>query len=158
MSHTCIFDKEPMMASCKQQKFYGYFKENMEGLGLNVPSSLFYTQAEAAALLTTLLTALKTLGKTATLAELAGATTGLEKLLVLGAVRASYYIGAAIGSFAVASGRYSACGASISDVMMDVHQNGIVLPAWLNSHIAQHPEILDKKYPARAAYATQARQ
>lgn len=146
------------MGTCGQQSFYDYFRENMEGLGLNVPSSLFYTQADAATLITALLTALKSFGKKATIAELVGATTGLEKLLVLGAMRASYYTGAAIGSFAIATGRYSACGASLSDLMFAVHQDGITFPAWLHSHFAQHPEILDKNHSARSVYAIRARQ
>lgn len=146
------------MASCStRQDFYGYFKENMEAMGLSVPASLFNTQAETAALITTMLTAFKTLGKNATVAELVGATTGLEKLLVLGALRASWYVGAAIGSFAVATGRYASCGASISDVMLEIHQNGITPPpAWLHTHLAQHPEIFDKKHAGRIAYAVRA--
>lgn len=127
----------------------------MEGLGLTTPVSLFNTQAEAAGLIVALLAALKAFGKTATIGELIGAR--LEKLLVVGAVRATYYIGAAIGSFAVATGRYAACGASISDVMLNIHQNGITPPSWLHPHFVRHPEILDKKHMSRLAYVHRAK-
>lgn len=146
------------MPICPQQDFQAYFKENMEALGLTVPTTLFQSQADAAAMIAALLTTFKTLGKNATIAELAGATTGLEKLMVLGALRASYYIGAAVGSFAVATGRYATCGASISDVLLNVHRHGVMLPLWLRSHFMQHSEILNTRHPARIAYATKARQ
>jgi len=144
------------MANGKQKDFYGYFKENMEALGLDAPISLYRGQAEVASKIATILAAFKTLGREVTIAELVGATTGLEKLLVYGALRASWYAGAVIGSFAVAAGRYAANGTSISDVMMEIRRNGIIPPHWLYMHLARHPEILDKKHSSRFAYVSRA--
>jgi len=91
------------MAACKESKFYEYFKENMEALGLPAPVSLFATQTTASGVISSILTAISRLSKNATVAELVGATTGLEKLMVVGAASASFYVGAAIGSFAIAT-------------------------------------------------------
>lgn len=56
-----------------------------------------------------MLGALKALGPKATVAELIGATTTLEKLGVVGMMSASYYVGAMIGSLFVASDAVKAC-------------------------------------------------
>ena len=80
------------MDACPNQSFFAYFKENMEGLGLDTPASLFNTQAKAAWTVGSILGAIKTLGKGATLAEIAGATTGLEKLVALNAASAVYLL------------------------------------------------------------------
>lgn len=147
------------MDACPNQSFFSYFKENMEALGLDVPTSLFNTQTKAAWTIASLLTAIKMLGKNATLAEIAGATTGLEKLAVLSSGQALFYAGAALGSFAVATGRYSSCGTSIADVLFDIRSHGLYIPTppWMNSHFMQHPEIFDKKNPGRSIYALNAR-
>ena len=146
------------MAACKQSNFYDYFKENMEALGLPAPVSLFATQTTASGVISSILTAISRLSKNATVAELVGATTGLEKLMVVGAASASFYVGAAIGSFAIATGRYAACGVSISDVMWEIHHNGIRIPSWLTLHLSRFPVIIDKRMPMRASYAALARQ
>jgi hypothetical protein len=147
------------MNACPNQSFFSYFKENMEALGLDVPTSLFNTQTKAAWTIGSILGAVKTLGKGATLSEIAGATTGLERLAVLNAVSAAYYAGAAVGGFAVATGRYSSCGTSIADVLFDIRSHGVFLPVpmWMNSHFMRHPEIFDKKYPGRSTYSLKAR-
>lgn len=143
------------MDSCNNQSFYTYFQENMEELGLDVPKTLFNTQAKAAWTIGSILGAIKTLGAGATLHEIARATTGLEKLAVLNAASAAYYAGAAVGSFAVATGRYAACGATLADVAMSVRENGIsvIMPMWLDTHLRVHPEIIDKNIPNRSIYA-----
>ena len=50
------------------------------------------------------------------MAEIAGATVALEKLAILSAVSASGYVGAVIGSIAVATGRTVGSGTRISDL------------------------------------------
>lgn len=73
------------------------FQDNMSALGLLAPTTLFGSLQTAVGNLTLILGAFKALGPTATVAEIAGATTTLEKLGAVGAMSASYYIGAVIG-------------------------------------------------------------
>ena len=147
------------MDSCANQNFFPYFKENMEALGLSVPTTLFENQTKASWTLGSILGAIKTLGKDATIREIIGATTGLEKLAVLNAADAAYYAGAAVGSFAVATGRYAACGATLADVAVSLKENGIsvMMPMWLDTHLRVHPEIIDKNIPNRSIYALKIR-
>lgn len=144
-----------MASSCENQDFYGYFRENMEALGLSVPASLFATQEKAVATLSVMLGGLKSLGKGATVAELVGATTNLEKLLVVGTLSASAYVGAAIGSLAVATGRYAACGATIADTLYEVNQQLRSEP-WVTEHLVRNPEIYNARLPGRFGYAARA--
>jgi hypothetical protein len=97
----------------------------MKALGLPVPSTLFDTYQTAVATASTLVGALATLGKGATISELIGATVGLEKLVVAAAIGAAAYTGAVIGSIAVASGRFLGCGYRISDMFVFTHQNNL---------------------------------
>lgn len=66
--------------------FYATFRENMTALGLDAPASFFGTYQTAVGTLTLMLQPLATLGADATVAELIGATVGLEKLMVVGAM------------------------------------------------------------------------
>lgn len=88
----------------------------MQDLGLPVPSTLFDTYNTALSTASTMVGTLATLGKGATMAELVGATVGLEKLAVAASIGASAYTGAAIGSIAVAAGRSLGCGSRMSDL------------------------------------------
>ena len=97
--------------------FKKYFNENMQALGLPVPSTLFDNVTAAIANAGLVLEAVHTLGKGATMAEVIRATTGLEKLKVAASLGAAYYVGAVIGSIAVASGRVFGCGSRIADVL-----------------------------------------
>jgi hypothetical protein len=63
-------------------QFFKYFRENMQALGLPAPESLYANQGLVVGHVETLLAALKKFGRNATMGELIGATTGLEKLAV----------------------------------------------------------------------------
>lgn len=84
--------------------FYRYFKENMDELGLPSPESLFGSMQVALSNATVFVTQLDKFGRRVTVGELIGAGTRLERLGVVGALSASYYVGAVIGSIAVAAG------------------------------------------------------
>jgi hypothetical protein len=144
------------MSQClQQQDFCGYFKENMDGLGLDVSQSLFATQVKAIETITIMLAAIKAVGAKATIGELTGATIGLEKLAVIGALSASYYVGAAVGSLAVATGRHLACGTSIADALAVAGRSGINA-SWIYPHLSRHPEILSSRYGGRSTYRSRA--
>jgi hypothetical protein len=131
--------------------FYRYFKENMESMGLDCPETLFSSQGTAIQTAATILSAIKQHGSKVTVAELIGAGTGLEMLIYVGALRASYYAGAVIGSIAVASGRSSAGGASIADVLLDARRNGLHKP-WLAGVLMRWPGIYRRDVRAKNHY------
>lgn len=76
--------------------FKKYCKEKMEQLGLPVPTSLFDTYQTAVATAATLVGTLATFGKGATMAELIGATVGIEKLAVAASIGAAACTGGAV--------------------------------------------------------------
>jgi len=118
-----------MVTTCdKEQSFFLYFKENMNSLGLGVPETLFDTQKTAIANVSAIAAAICIIGPKATLAEIAGATVALEKLAVLGALSASFYLGAVVGSIAVATDRYLGCGSSIADYFAMAEKDGLLTP------------------------------
>jgi hypothetical protein len=137
-------------------QFYQYFKENMESLGLNAPETLFGTQTAAITTASAILGTIDKLGKTVTVAEVVGAGTRAEILMVAGSLYACYYIGAIIGSIAVATGRAAAGGTSISDVLFVARTNNLDRP-WLYQSLTRYPEIYNRKTSNRDLYAARAR-
>jgi len=136
--------------------FRKYFKQNMEALGLPVPSTLFDSYQTAIATASTLVGTLATLGKGATMAELLGATVGLEKLMIAASIGAAAYTGAVIGSIAVASGRSLGCGSQISDMFVFVHQNGLEFKGW-RSFYTQNRGVIDENRAFRRSFGLRAR-
>jgi hypothetical protein len=123
--------------------FYKYFKENMEALGLAPPpQSLFGTQQLAISTISTILACIEKFGTKVTVLEMIGAGTRLEQMAVVGAVGASYYAGAAIGSLAVATGRTISGGTSLADVLFEASRWGFKRP-WLTSLFHRRPGIYD---------------
>lgn len=136
--------------------FNKYFTENMRELNLPVPSSLFDTYQTAVATATTLVGTLATLGKGATMAELIGATVGLEKLAVAASIGAAAYTGAVIGSIAVAIGRSLSGGYQISDMFASAGLNGLRFEG-MSAFFAHNPQILNKTDPRRSSFSIQAK-
>ena len=110
--------------------FKNYFTENMNALGAPVPVGLFDSYQTAIGTAATLVGVLHKLGKGATVAELIGATVGLEKLAVAAAFGAAAYTGFVIGSIAVASGRSLGCGSRISDMFVFTYQSKLQFKGW----------------------------
>jgi hypothetical protein len=133
--------------------FYIYYKENMEALGLAAPDSLFGTQQLAIGTISTLVACVDKFGTRVTVMEIIGAGTKLELLAAVGAVGAAFYVGAAIGSLAVAAGRTLGGGASLADVLFEALQWRLGRP-WLTSLLHQRPEIYDPSMPGRKYYRT----
>lgn len=128
----------------------------MDGLGLPAPESLFGTLSSATATAATILSQIDKFGKVVTVAEIIGATTTLEKLSVVGALSASFYAGAVIGSLDVATGRYTACGVSIADVVQYSINNNLYRP-WLKEVLMNWPGISNRQIIGRNMYTYQAR-
>lgn len=141
------------------------FQDNMRALRLDAPTSLFSSLQTAIGTLTTMLGALKALGPNATVAELVGATTTLEKLGAVGAMAASYYVGAALGSLIVATEAVKGCDAPSSDspaaryraVARWIASRGLLVPMDIRFFIERHPEVLVDA-PNRRSYAIRAMQ
>ena len=125
-----------------QKTFYGYFKENMESLGLPAPDTLFGTLATATATISAIVASVEKFGTAVTIGELIGAGILSEKLLAIATLSAAYYAGACLGSLAVATGRYFSGGLSIGDLFTCATAHGIVTPKWLSNTIATNPVLL----------------
>lgn len=140
------------MATCGD--FGKAFTENMSALGLPAPSSLFGSIQAAASNIATMLGPLKTLGPSATVAELIGATTALEALSVVGALSASFYVGACIGSLVVAANRSMKCttASAAATARTTAARLGLVVPDTMLAFIQRHPEVLIDS-PSRGNYA-----
>lgn len=145
-----------MPMQCGAAGFFQAYKTNMEALGLDVPTSWYGTQVSIMTKLGALVAAVDKLGKGATLAELVGATTLPEKVLVGGAIYASFYTGAAIGSAIVATGKYTSCGPSRANngraVLRFQGDTGIRVSPQLHHRIQCHPEIFDPRALGRRTY------
>jgi hypothetical protein len=131
--------------------FYKYFKENMDGLGLPAPESLFGTVQAAVGSASVILGMVDKFGKRVTVGELIGAGTRLEGLAVISTCAAAFYVGAVVGSIAVATGRSVADGASLSDVFATVSRYHFSRP-WLINVLQRWPGIYKPGFASRATY------
>jgi hypothetical protein len=134
--------------------FYDYLKENMDGLGLPVPQTLFGTVQAAVSNATVILSQIDKFGTSVTIGELIGAGTQLEGLGVIAACSAAFYVGALIGSIAIATGRSLSGGASIIDVISTANKYNLNR-SWLVPILHRCPGIYDKKAVARNMYRYQ---
>ncbi|MBT8338647.1 MAG: hypothetical protein KJP07_01415 [Desulfatitalea sp.] len=145
------------MADKSKKTFYFYFKENMVALGLPAPESLFGKLTTAVASIGTMSSYVKTYGTTATVAEMLGALPGAapaagggaagvaavvsEITFTFGALAASFYVGACIGSLAVATGKSLSGGLSIADLFACAKSHGIPTSPELQKALIAYPEI-----------------
>ncbi|WP_224957737.1 hypothetical protein [Geomonas subterranea] len=136
-------------------QFYRYFKANMEALGLAAPDSLFGTLQAAIGTAATILTQIDKYGPRVTVGDLARGATRLEQLAYLGSVCAAFYVGAVIGSIAVAVGRSLAGGTTIADVLF-VATRYDLNRTWLLSVLQRWPAIYDSSVAARNVFRFEA--
>lgn len=135
--------------------FYKYFQENMEGMGLPAPETLFGTLQAAVANATVILSQVDKFGRAVTLGELIGAGTKLEGLGVIAACSAAFYVGAMIGSIAVATGRSLSGGTSLANVLATANRYNLNRP-WLMENLHRWPGIYSQQAIARNMYRLQA--
>ncbi|HEY1151604.1 MAG TPA: hypothetical protein VGF27_23715 [Pseudoduganella sp.] len=110
---------------------------------------MFGTLQAALANATAFVTQIDKFGSKVTVAELIGAGTRLEKMGMIAALSASYYVGAVIGSIAVATGRTISGGTSLSDVLLLARQNNLDR-SWLKSDLRRWPGIYDRSVLGRS--------
>lgn len=120
--------------------FYKYFKQNMDGLGLPAPESLYGNLQMAVANAAIFVGHIDKYGIAITVRDVIGAGTRLEKLGVVAALSASFYVGAVIGSIAVATGRSIAGGTSMADVLVSANRHDLNRP-WLVPTLVRYPAI-----------------
>lgn len=133
-------------------KFYKYFKQNMDSLGIfPVPESMFYNIPTALGTATTILAQIEKFGPAVTVGELAIAGTGLELLGYASAMYASLYVGAVIGSIQVASAKCLMETATVQDIIKLIERKHLSRP-WLSSMIRRYPEIYDESIKNRSRY------
>jgi len=136
--------------------FMKYFYGNMKALNVPAPTTLFISYQTTIATASTLVGTLHKLGKGATIAELVGATVGIEKLMVAASFGAAAYTGVVIGSVFVATGRSLACGYQISDIFDFLHRNNLQFRGW-RALFLHNPEIIDVTHPFRDSYGMRAK-
>lgn len=135
-------------------EFYKYFKQNMDDLGLAAPESLFGTMQAAISTATVILSQIDKYGPRVTMEILARCGTRLEQLAFLGSCCAAFYVGAVIGSIAVATGRSLAGGTTIVDVLSTATRHDLSRP-WLVTLFHRWPGIYDTGASARNMYRYQ---
>jgi hypothetical protein len=131
--------------------FYRYFRENMESLGLPAPVSLFGSLQMAMANAAAFVTHIDKFGKGITVGEMLGAGLRAEKLGMVATSSAAFYVGAVIGSIAVATGRTLSGGVSLADVMWEIRCNGLYRP-WLAETMRRNAMIYDTRMLGRISY------
>jgi hypothetical protein len=149
-----------MSMACTGAAFYRAFKDNMDALGLDVPSSITTAPANVLARVGAMIAAAEKLGKNATIGEVVGATTASEKLLAFGAVYASFWLGAAIGSLMVAYDKYLDCGTTPNATMKGVRDftfaTGMRVSPQVLYVMQTNAEIFNTGAPGRLGYAKKA--
>jgi hypothetical protein len=102
--------------------FVKYFKENMAAMNMPAPDSLFATGTKAKDTIAAIAGALKAFGGTATLGEIILTVPSLaaagDYFVLYGAINASFYLGACIGSVAIAMQRSMFDGKQIVDFFL----------------------------------------
>jgi hypothetical protein len=132
-------------------EFYKYFKENMAALNLPAPETLFGNAQTTLGTAIAIITYIDKYGTKVTVGELIGAGTRLEALSTVGICMATYYLGAVIGSLAVATGRSLGRGTSLADVLIEASRWGFSRP-WLAPILQRFPGIYNPGIAARSNY------
>jgi hypothetical protein len=127
--------------------FYDYFRENMEGLGLPAPATLYGNFTTALATAGTIVGVIEKFGPRVTVMDAVIAGLLGEQLLVVGGMSAAGYAGAVIGSLAVATGRSLSGGTSLADVLSFASSKGLNAP-WLTPVLVRNPQLYNRRVAA----------
>jgi len=118
-----------------------YWEENMNALGFWVPS----TSYDALGGISSMIAAVAAMVETNPGITLRAAFIKLGMTTFaasLAALTASAWVGAAIGSMAVASGRSLACGATIADALWIAREKFKIYGSWLEAEFLRNPQFL----------------
>jgi hypothetical protein len=146
---------ESMRGCPNQRSWFDYWKENMESLGFQIPTTWVAGQQMVTGYIAAIVAAIEKFGPRVTVGELVAAGTVGQGLLFAASATASVVAGAAIGSAAVASGRYLACGTSLADVLAYAMENH-----WLTREthkiLLLYPQTYRVDVPMRSSFAQSA--
>jgi len=140
--------------------FYPAFKQNMEAIGLTVPTGLFATQQQAASTIGQLLGLVKTFGMKVTIRELIGAGSLTDMLAAAAGYSAAFYTGGAIGSLIVATDKTLGCKVgpvAIGQIHRAMLGTNFMLIEPMRAVLLRHPEIVNVSMPNRRSYGAWAR-
>lgn len=141
------------LRGCNDETFFGYYRDNMTALGLEVPDTSAGWLTHALMSGGAITWALESLGGSATTRMIAFATRPSEKFAAGTALYASFYVGASIGSIAVATGRYLGCGRTLVDALAIAQRAAPGRQGeWVQRHLKSHPEIIFESHPMRPYY------
>lgn len=145
------------MKRCPNQpSWFTYFNNNMDDLGLPVPTSWQGTITSVVGILSHMVAVSEKFGPRVTVREVLAAGTKGEALMVAGGALATWYLGAAVGSAAVATGRYASCGTSLIDVFSYAGRQRLWSPR-IAMQLSRHPEIYNIADESRRRYGLLAR-
>jgi hypothetical protein len=149
-----------MPLACTNVEFYKAFKDNMEALGLDVPSTLSTAPANVGAKIGAWVAASEKFGKAVTMGEVIGAGMGSEILLALGGVYAAFWLGAAVGSLMVATTKYLDCNKNANAIANAARQftfdTGFRIPPAILAVMQTNPMIFAVGQAGRTAFARRA--
>ena len=142
----------------KEKGFYDYFNENMETLGLPAPRTIFGNVTLAAASIAAMCKYVEKYGTQRTVGEMFNKLKDIPKLATGGVVgvaatggkvagtvaelAAAYYVGACIGSLAVATGKSLSGGLSLGDCLATASLYEIAEASLVISLYASNPQLL----------------
>ena len=122
--------------------FGQYIDDNMSSLNLPMPSTVFETVGSMTAVATAIAEVIEISGTSISLYQALQKINSAKRALSVSAgISASYYLGALIGSMAVATGRCLSNGATITDALWTAREMGI-FGSWLETEYIKHPELL----------------
>ena len=122
--------------------FGQYIDNNMSSLNLPMPSTIFETIGSMTAVATAIAEVIEINGTSISLYQSLKKISSAKKALSVSVgLSASYYLGALIGSMAVATGRCLSGGATIADAIWTAREMGI-FGSWLETEYIKHPELL----------------
>ena len=129
-----------MIGCIGDMRFLEYFNKNMDSLGLPGFEGIYMSAAEILAAIAAIAQGVDAYGRKATLADLLKKKNIALRTSVGLGVLAAFWVGAAIGSFAVAAGRSLGCGATIGDVIWKLRNSG-VNGGWVDGAVYSDPRF-----------------
>ncbi|QBG83801.1 hypothetical protein EYR27_07690 [Xanthomonas oryzae] len=144
-----------MDACVNQPGWASYFRENMNALFLPAPDSLYGNVTAVNGAIVTLVGLAEKFGPRITVMELIKAGTRYERFITVAGLSASWYLGAVIGSAAVATGRHLACGTTLTEVLMAASQ--LKAPPDVRNVLVRQPIIYKTSLQGRSRFAALAK-
>jgi len=129
------------MSCYKTGDFVRYWEENMRQLGMWVPEGSYEAFGGMTGLIASVAAAIETNPGITLYKALVNSKVTIVATSAM-ALSASAWVGAAIGSAAVAAGRSLACGTTIAEALWTARNDFQIYGSWLESEFISHPEFI----------------